>query len=253
MKSGAIRLRERPPFTLEEFHEFNRRRLAEWPDTMNATATHDTKRGEDVRARLNVLSEMPGEWDRRLELWIGWNIEKKEAVNGVLAPSASEEILIYQTLLGAWPNAAEEEPAFSGRVQEFLVKALREAKQNSSWITPHEGLRAGRAGIRRSGFWARTRGFSEDMRELQKRLAAYGAKNSLAQVLLKIASPGVPDFYQGTEFWQLTLVDPDNRRPVDYKRRIEVLDSCGAAWRRTGSDWCANWRRICSGTKSRCS
>jgi (1->4)-alpha-D-glucan 1-alpha-D-glucosylmutase len=221
---GGDPLRERPPFTLEEFHDFNRRRLAEWPDTMNATATHDTKRGEDVRARLNVLSEMPGEWDRRLELWIGWNLEKKEAVNGVLAPAASEEILIYQTLLGAWPNAAEEEPAFLGRVQEFLVKALREAKQNSSWVSPHEGYESAVLGFVERILGENSR-FVEDMRELQKRLAAFGAKNSLAQVLLKIASPGVPDFYQGTEFWQLTLVDPDNRRPVDYKRRIEVLDA----------------------------
>jgi (1->4)-alpha-D-glucan 1-alpha-D-glucosylmutase len=221
---GGDPLRERPPFSLDEFHEFNRRRLAEWPDTMNATATHDTKRGEDVRARLNVLTEMPGEWDRRLELWIGWNLEKKAAVNGVLAPSASEEILIYQTLLGAWPNAAEEEPAFLGRVKEFLTKALREAKQNSSWITPHEGYEQAVLEFVERILSEDSR-FLEDMRELQKRLAGYGARNGLAQVLLKIASPGVPDFYQGTEFWQLTLVDPDNRRPVDYKRRIEVLDS----------------------------
>ncbi len=221
---GGDPLRERPPFTLEEFHEFNRRRLAEWPDTMNATATHDTKRGEDVRARLNVLSEMPGEWDRRLDLWIGWNIEKKAAVNGLLAPSASEEILIYQTLLGAWPNTVEEEGGFLERVQEFLVKALREAKQNSSWVSPHENYeRAVLDFVQR--ILQEDSKFVTDLRELQRRLAIFGARNGLAQLLLKIASPGVPDFFQGTEFWQLTLVDPDNRRPVDYRRRIEVLDS----------------------------
>ena len=101
---GGDPLRERPPFNLEEFHEFNRRRLEQWPDTLNATATHDTKRGEDVRARLNVLTEMPEEWDRRLGQWMEWNAPMKVAVNGVLAPSAGEEILIYQTLLGAWPT-----------------------------------------------------------------------------------------------------------------------------------------------------
>src|SRR5581483_7639793 len=128
---GGDPLREQPPFGLDEFHEFNRRRLEEWPDTMNATATHDTKRGEDARARLNVLTEMPEEWERRLTRWFEWNAPQRQSVNGVLAPTASEEILIYQTLLSAWPIEAE-------RVQEFLVKALREAKQNSSWIDNRE-------------------------------------------------------------------------------------------------------------------
>src|SRR5215471_10589867 len=129
---GGDPLREQPPFSLGAFHEFNRRRLEEWPDTMNATATHDTKRGEDVRARLNVLTEMPDEWDARLDRWAAWNAEKKTPVNGVLAPSSSEEILIYQTLLGAWPNDPQDEPGFAMRMKEFITKALREAKQNSS-------------------------------------------------------------------------------------------------------------------------
>ena len=222
---GGDPLRERPPMDLEEFHEFNRRRLAEWPDTMNATATHDTKRGEDMRARLNVLSEMPEEWDQRLERWTAFNESTKAAVNGALAPSASEEALIYQTLLGVWPCEME-------RIREFLVKALREGKVNSSWMEPQEEYE--RAVLE---FTERilTEGspFLEDFLEFQGVVALPGARNGLSQLVLKIAAPGVPDFYQGTELWQFSLVDPDNRRPVDYKRREEMLEMLR---RRDGED-----------------
>jgi (1->4)-alpha-D-glucan 1-alpha-D-glucosylmutase len=221
---GGDPLREQPPLDLEEFHEFNRRRLEEWPDTMNATATHDSKRGEDVRARLNVLSEIPEEWDARLERWIGWNQEKKKVVRDAPAPSSDEEILIYQTLLGAWPNDPQEEADLGARVNEFLVKALREAKQNSSWLAPNEEYeRAVQTFVER--ILTPDSPFLGDFREFQKKLVVYGARNGLSQLLLKIASPGVPDFYQGTELWQLSLVDPDNRRPVDYARRLAMLDS----------------------------
>ena len=219
---GGDPLRERPPFDLDEFHEFNRQRLAEWPDTMNATATHDAKRGEDARARINVLSEIPDEWDRRLERWTAWNEDKKVAVNGVPAPTAAEEILIYQTMLGAWPIHEEEEPALQERIQEFMVKALREAKQNSSWMAPQEEYeQAVRKFI--AGIMAPDSKFAHDFACFRKRLVHSGVRNSLGQLLLKIAAPGLPDFYQGTEFWQFSLVDPDNRRPVDYRRRIEML------------------------------
>jgi (1->4)-alpha-D-glucan 1-alpha-D-glucosylmutase len=213
---GADPLREQPPFDLEAFHGFNRDRLEQWPDTMNATATHDTKRGEDARARLNVLTEMPEEWERRLSQWMEWNGGRKVSVNGVLAPTASEEILIYQTLLGAWPIELE-------RVQEFLVKALREAKQNSSWIAPHEDYeRAVQEFVAR--IVADEERWMPDFRQLHAVLARHGVRNGLGQLLLKIASPGVPDFYQGSECWNFSLVDPDNRRPVDYKRRTAMLD-----------------------------
>jgi (1->4)-alpha-D-glucan 1-alpha-D-glucosylmutase len=222
---GGDPLREQPPFDLDEFHEFNRRRLDEWPDSLNATATHDTKRGEDSRARLNVLTEIAEEWERRLKRWIEWNSGLKVAVNGALAPTASEEILVYQTLVGAWPCEIE-------RIHEFLVKALREAKQNSSWIAPHQEYeRAVQEFVSR--IMTDEERFLPDFRELHELVSHHGALNGLGQLVLKIAAPGVPDFYQGTEFWNFSLVDPDNRRPVDYKRRAAMLDDLH---RREGED-----------------
>ena len=220
---GGDPLREQPPFDVEQFHAFNRRRLEQWPDTMNATATHDSKRGEDVRARLNVLTEMPERWAECLEKWTHWNAEKKATVRGGQAPNSSEEVLIYQTLLGAWPNDPDEEACFPNRVKEFLVKALREAKQNSSWIAPCEEYEcAVKQFVER--ILTEDSPFLASLHELRQTLAQAGARNGLGQVLLKIASPGVPDFYQGCELWQLSLVDPDNRRPVDYQRRRNILD-----------------------------
>ncbi len=223
---GGDSIREQPPFSLDDFHEFNRRRLEQWPASMNATATHDTKRGEDVRARLNVLTELPEEWEAALDQWMKANADKKNLVKGVLAPSSGEEIMIYQTLLAAWPDpseqAASEQETFPARVKEFLVKALREAKQNSSWLTPHEEYeRSVQEFVDRI---LADEGFLNGFTGFQHKLAACGARTGLSQVLLKVASPGVPDFYQGSELWQLSLVDPDNRRPVDYQRRIAMLE-----------------------------
>jgi len=213
---GGDFLREQPPASLEDFHAFNRRRAAEWPGAMNATATHDSKRGEDSRARLNVLSEVPGEWGRRLDRWMEWNAPHRISVGGVLAPSASEEVLIYQTLLSVWPCETE-------RITEFLTKALREAKQNSSWIAPHEEYE--RAVLEFTVQILECAGrFVRDFEEFLSMLTRHGIRNSLGQLILKIAAPGVPDFYQGTELWQFALVDPDNRHPVDYKKRASMLE-----------------------------
>jgi (1->4)-alpha-D-glucan 1-alpha-D-glucosylmutase len=213
---GGDALREQPPASLDDFHDFNRRRAREWPGAMNATATHDTKRGEDSRARLNVLSEIPDEWGRRLERWMEWNAPHKIPVKGALAPSASEEVLIYQTLLAVWPADLD-------RLTEFLTKALREAKQNSSWIAPHEeyeqAVHEFTARILADGSR-----FLLDFQAFQSTIAVHGIRNSLSQLILKVAAPGVPDFYQGAELWQFALVDPDNRRPVDYKRRAAMLE-----------------------------
>jgi len=224
---GGDPLREKPPVDLAGFHEFNRARRRCWPHTFNATSTHDTKRSEDVRARLNVLTEIPDEWDSALARWSQWNRDAKRDLHGQLAPDPGEEILIYQTLLGTFPPGPAEEPAWLDRVKEFLTKALREAKRHSSWMEPHSNYEEALHTFTES-ILAPGRAFRSDFLAFQERISWYGALNGLSQVLLKIASPGVPDFYQGCELWNFTMVDPDNRRPVDYRKRIAMLESLKA-------------------------
>jgi (1->4)-alpha-D-glucan 1-alpha-D-glucosylmutase len=212
------------PVSPTAFHRFSRARQREWPCTMNATSTHDTKRSEDVRLRISVLSEMPEAWEERLKRWSTLNQEHKRKVQDRLAPDANEEILLYQTMLGAWPLNAAELPAFKRRLQDYMVKAAREAKINTRWISPEEeyerALRDFVTALLDSG---PDDPFLADFQEIQGKVAFYGALNSLAQLTLKLAAPGVPDFYQGTELWDFSLVDPDNRRPVDFRRRRNLL------------------------------
>ena len=197
-----------------------------WPHTMNATSTHDTKRSEDVRARINVLSEIPEEWEKRLRLWSRQNAGKKRIVNGFATPDPGEEILLYQTLLGAWPLEEEELPGLKPRIESYMVKAMREAKIHTRWIRPniaHETAVKEFVASLLEDPSPDTNAFLADFLPFQRKVAHYGAINSLAQLLLKIASPGFPDIYQGTELWDFSLVDPDNRRPVDYPRRVRLL------------------------------
>ncbi|MGQ9920816.1 MAG: malto-oligosyltrehalose synthase, partial [Desulfobacca sp.] len=219
----------RQAVTPADFHAFCQERLRRWPDTMNATSTHDTKRSEDVRARLNVLTEMPQLWRQKLETWRAWHATRKRILNGAPVPDVNEEIFLYQTLLGAWPLDPAEVPAFQERLQHYLIKALREAKVHSRWIEPRldyeQAVRAFVADILKE---SPTNDFLPDFLAFQEELAYFGALNSLAQVLLKIAAPGVPDFYQGTELWDFSLVDPDNRRPVDFARRQKLLQELQA-------------------------
>jgi (1->4)-alpha-D-glucan 1-alpha-D-glucosylmutase len=218
--------------TLERFHMRNQERAETWPASLSATSTHDTKRGEDVRARINVLSEIPEEWNDSIHLWRELNHGKKAKVAGELAPDGNEEYLIYQTLLGAWPPGELDEHQhgeFVSRIQQYMNKALKEAKLHTSWISADEEYEQAV-----SEFVARIlerneqNQFLREFAPFQKRIARAGLFNSLSQTLLKITAPGVPDFYQGTEVWNLSLVDPDNRRPVDYKRNRELLDSVKA-------------------------
>ncbi|HSL91352.1 MAG TPA: malto-oligosyltrehalose synthase [Candidatus Limnocylindrales bacterium] len=211
--------------SLNTFHRRAGETLARWPHSMNATSTHDTKRSEDVRARINVLSELPKEWEKRLLLWSHWNEGKKRSLGGRLSPDRNEEFLLYQTLLGVWPLDDSETSSVNERVASYMVKAVREGKVFSQWIRPdlaHEGAVCDFvASILEAPGENR---FLADFLAFQKKIAHYGALNGLAQVLLKIASPGVPDFYQGTELWDFSLVDPDNRRPVDYPKRALLLN-----------------------------
>ncbi|HYP54466.1 MAG TPA: malto-oligosyltrehalose synthase, partial [Pyrinomonadaceae bacterium] len=219
--------------TPERFHRENRERLAAWPHALSATATHDTKRGEDTRARVNALSEIPAEWAAAVSRWRELNRDKKTILHDAEAPDANEEYLIYQTLVGAWPltpAGEDEHAAFATRVEAYMNKALKEAKVHTSWISPNEDYeRAVREFV--AGILERAGGnvFLADFAEFQKTTARAGMFNSLSQVLLKVASPGVPDFYQGTELWSLTLVDPDNRRPVNYEERRRMLASFDGA------------------------
>jgi (1->4)-alpha-D-glucan 1-alpha-D-glucosylmutase len=214
-----------------QFHEANRRRLANWPATMLATATHDTKRGEDARARLNVLSETPEDWRRCVARWARINARHRQKVDGEPAPDRNDEYLFYQTLLASWPA----EPAGTShtlapadlveRLRQYMVKAVKEAKVHTSWINPNKAYDdAVIAFVDKVLRGPRAARFLADFLSFQHRIARLGMLNSLAQVVLKVASPGVPDIYQGTELWDLSLVDPDNRRPVDFAHRGRLLE-----------------------------
>ena len=211
--------------SLNAFHRRAVEMLARWPHSLNATSTHDTKRSEDVRSRINVLSELPKEWEKRLLLWSHWNEGRKKSLAGRLVPNRNEEFLLYQTLLGVWPLDDSEISSVNERVASYMVKAVREAKVSSHWIRPDREYEGAVCDFVASILEARDENrFLTDFLAFEKRIAHYGALNGLAQVLLKIASPGVPDFYQGTELWDFSLVDPDNRRPVDFARRDLLLN-----------------------------
>jgi (1->4)-alpha-D-glucan 1-alpha-D-glucosylmutase len=223
-------------FSVEVFHERNLDRQRDWPATLLATSTHDTKRSEDVRARIVAISEIPELWRRSLQRWGTANHRSKRMVNDLEAPDANEEYLLYQTLLGTWPMQANGEPDpvpppnYVERIQAYMAKALKEAKINTSWIQPNEDWDSAM-----HDFVARILDSSPRNKFLPiflpaaKEIIRLGAINSLTQTLLKLTSPGVPDIYQGTEIWDYSLVDPDNRRPVDYDLRRQMLKSLSSA------------------------
>ena len=200
-----------------EMHERNREIAQQWPHTMNATSTHDTKRAEDVRARISVLSEIPDVWQREVKKWTRVNAALKR--DGV--PHPNEELLIYQTLVGMWPLEPAEEGSVPDRLAAYLEKASREAKTHTSWLEPNEAYENALKDFARAVI--ANEAFLEPFRRFQKKIAFHGFLNSLSQVVLKATAPGVPDFYQGSELWDFSLVDPDNRRPVDYEKRAAAL------------------------------
>jgi (1->4)-alpha-D-glucan 1-alpha-D-glucosylmutase len=211
--------------SVPEFHRQSTERLARWPHAMLSTSTHDTKRSEDVRARINVLSEIPGEWREGIEHWRELNAPLRREIYGEPAPSPNDEYLLYQTLLGAWPLGEMDEATleeFRDRIKAYMEKAMREAQVRTSWTDPNEGYEEAVAS------------FVDDTLSLdgpflgaflpfQQGVARTGAMNSLSQTLLKMTSPGVPDVYQGNEIWDFSLVDPDNRRPVNFEQRKRLL------------------------------
>jgi (1->4)-alpha-D-glucan 1-alpha-D-glucosylmutase len=203
-------------------------RQRQWPAALSATSTHDSKRGEDVRARLNVLSEIPGAWRSAVTEWRALNRRLKRDVRDTPAPDANEEYSLYQILLGAWPLCRELEDEFKGRIRAYVVKALREAKVNTSWLSPDDEYESAVLQFV-EGLFDPDRPFLRAFRPFQQRVADLGMYNGLAQVLIKLTAPGVPDFYQGTELWDLSLVDPDNRGPVDYELRRTLLENVSEA------------------------
>ncbi|MBI4082128.1 MAG: malto-oligosyltrehalose synthase [Candidatus Lambdaproteobacteria bacterium] len=215
---------------IAEFHARNATRQRTWPHTLVATATHDTKRGEDARARITSLSEIPGEWFGAVERWMEMNLALKTRAGGADVPDRNDEYLLYQTLVGAWPAAPAAAPSagFVERIASFMTKAVREAKTHSSWINPNvpfeDALRRFVEGVLDP---SRSGAFLMDVQRFLRRIGGPALHNTLGQVVLKITAPGVPDFFQGSELWDLSLVDPDNRGSVEFGSRMAMLSQLG--------------------------
>jgi len=214
--------------SLEAFHRQNHSRLEHWPDSMLTLSTHDTKRGEDARARIDALSEFAPKWRAALMRWRMMNDKHKTLIDGEPAPDRNDEYLFYQTLTGAWPGGGLDEKElfpFRERIVAYMEKAVKEAKVYSSWVNPNEAYdRAVEKFVREVLAPEDHDGFIADFGLFHQPIARAGMVNSLTQTLLKITAPGVPDFYQGTELWDLSLVDPDNRRPVSFGQRRGLLE-----------------------------
>jgi (1->4)-alpha-D-glucan 1-alpha-D-glucosylmutase len=224
--------------SIPAFHDLMRARARDWPHGMTATATHDTKRGEDARARLMALTEIPGEWTSAVARWKVLNAPHLVTSGTMRAPSATFEYLLYQSLLGVWPSGARDQTLVD-RLQAYALKAAREGKQETSWLNPNGAYEAGlMTFIARILDETLAAEFLGSLDAFAGRLSLLGALNSLSQLTLKATMPGVPDFYQGTEFWDLALVDPDNRRPVDFAERAKALARLGAPnWDALTRDW----------------
>ena len=215
--------------TPEEFHAETQQRAALWPHSMLSGSTHDSKRSEDVRARINVLSEMPDKWGGHVFRWRKLNEKFKirESTGASFAsevPSANDEYLLYQTLIGAWPLGEERDclpESFAPRITEYMIKALREAKDRTSWANTNQAYEEGVGNFVKAVICSEE--FRADFLPFQRKVSYFGMLNSLGQMLIRLTVPGVPDVYQGTETWNFSLVDPDNRRPVDYDAKQKGL------------------------------
>ena len=225
--------------TAQDFHALMRARVEEAPHGMTATATHDTKRGEDARARVLAIAELADEWATAVTAWRAMNARLAGNVRDLRTPSLGLEYMLYQTLLGAWPLDGIDQN-FVTRMEQYAIKAAREGKVETSWINPDEAYEEGvKRFLRRMLDRSESAQFIESFAALVKRTALLGALNSLSQLTLKATMPGVPDFYQGTEFWDLSLVDPDNRRPVDFSARAAALARLGVRpdWAALAASW----------------
>jgi (1->4)-alpha-D-glucan 1-alpha-D-glucosylmutase len=228
-----------PGLSIAEFHRWMTTRAADFPHGLTATATHDTKRGEDARMRVLAIAELFEDWAQAVKNWQEMNDHLAGRASVGRAPSLGHEYMLYQTLVGAWPLGGLDENLIE-RLQEYAVKAAREGKVETSWINPDEAYEAAfKEFVRGILDPARSARFIESFGALARRAALLGALNSLTQLTLKAMMPGVPDFYQGTEFWDLSLVDPDNRRPVDFAARVEAFETIKdqSDWRALAESW----------------
>ncbi len=213
-----------PHTRIDVLHRRQQDLLRHAPHGLTATATHDTKRGEDARMRILALAELADDWRAGVARWSALNRSFLRSMGEARAPSAAHEYLLYQSLIGAWPLAGVE-ASFVARMQAYALKAAREAKQETSWTNPDADYEAALNDFVGAILDPRRAGsFIDDLAGFARRTALIGAHNSLSQLTLKCLLPGVPDFFQGTEFWDTSLVDPDNRRPVDYGARRAELD-----------------------------
>jgi (1->4)-alpha-D-glucan 1-alpha-D-glucosylmutase len=222
--------------SLDDFHTRQQARAEHAPDGLTATATHDTKRGEDARARILALSELAGEWDVAVRGWRERNALLAQYENGERRPSLAHEYMLYQALVGALPETIDE--GFVARMRAFALKAAREGKQETSWTNPNHAYEAGLEKFVGDLLDDKISAeFLSSFRQFSERTTLLGAINGLSQLALKVLLPGVPDFYQGTEFWDLSLVDPDNRRPIDFALRSKELERGPPNWPALAQHW----------------
>jgi (1->4)-alpha-D-glucan 1-alpha-D-glucosylmutase len=223
--------------SIDEFHDTQERRARDWPRGLTATATHDTKRGEDARTRILALSELHSDWTHLVGAWKTLNARHIKSSAGSRAPSIADEYLLYQSLIGSLPNEGITQN-FVERLKDYMRKAVREAKLETSWLNPNPAYEDGlSAFISHILDPATSSEFIGSLSNFAARTSLIGALNSLTQLTLKTTMPGVPDFYQGTELWDLSFVDPDNRRTVDFEHRSELLDRAGDDWTILSQDW----------------
>jgi (1->4)-alpha-D-glucan 1-alpha-D-glucosylmutase len=210
--------------TIAAFHHANTQRAKRWPRSIVTTSTHDTKRGEDSRARLAVLSEIPQEWAAQVETWSRILRAGRGEIGITAPPDRGDEYLFYQLLLGSWPVEGHFNGTYIDRLKAAMTKSIREAKVHSTWQSPNREYES--AVLSFIDDVSNSDAFFSTFLPFAARIARLGVQNSLVQLTLKLTAPGVPDIYQGSELWDLSMVDPDNRRPVDYDHRIRLLDQC---------------------------
>ncbi|MBF0429801.1 MAG: malto-oligosyltrehalose synthase [Fibrobacteria bacterium] len=211
-------------YDLAEFHAWNKDRARNWPLALNATATHDTKRGEDTRMRLLALSEHPKEWEKLVNGWSRYNRDYKKIRRDTVMPSCNDEYMLYQTITGTYPLAGDHDNKYVERIKSYVLKAVKEAKVHTAWIKPDEEYENTCVEFVEKILDNKRKDlFLPELKTFSQKISFFGMLNSLTQCVLKMTCPGIPDFYQGTELWDYSLVDPDNRRPVDYTHRAEML------------------------------